>query len=264
MQQSTFHIARMDCPAEEQLVRMVLRETPGIRSLRFNLRKRHLVVVHEGQPGPILVRLQRLNLGSALLDSVPAVDDALVEDTGSQKSLLWQVLFINLLFFLLELGGGMLSQSMGLTGDSLDMLADGLVYALALYAAGGPAIRKKQIARTAGYLQAGLALLGFAEVVRRFVSAAEPPDYITMMWMSGLAATGNGLCLYLIQRSRSKEAHMRASMIFTSNDVIVNLGVIAAGLLVLLTGSSLPDLVVGAVAFALVARGALQILKLSR
>lgn len=264
MQQSTFHIAQMDCPSEEQLVRMALNEAPGIRSLRFDLENRQLVVVHDGQPGPILERLQPLNLGSSLQHTVPAADEAPVEDTGAQQRLLRQVLFINLLFFVLELGAGILSQSMGLTGDSLDMLADSLVYGLALYAAGGTAIRKKQIARTAGYLQAGLALLGFAEVIRRFAGAGGSPDYITMMWMSALAAAGNGLCLYLLQKSRSTEAHMRASMIFTSNDVIINLGVIVAGLLVLLSGSPLPDLLAGAVVFVLVARGAMQMLKLSR
>ena len=42
---------------------------------------------------------------------------------------------------------------------------------------------------------------------------------------------------------------MQASMIFTSNDVIINSGVIVAGVLVLWTGSRLPDLIVGAIVF---------------
>ena len=57
---------------------------------------------------------------------------------------------------------------------------------------------------------------------------------------------------------------MRASMIFTSNDVIVNVGVIIAGGLVFLTKSGYPDLIVGSLVFILVARGAMKILKLSK
>ena len=57
---------------------------------------------------------------------------------------------------------------------------------------------------------------------------------------------------------------MQASMIFTSNDVIINSGVIVAGLLVLWTGSRLPDLIVGAIVFIVVVRGALNILKLGK
>jgi Co/Zn/Cd efflux system component len=57
---------------------------------------------------------------------------------------------------------------------------------------------------------------------------------------------------------------MKASMIFTSTDVIVNLGVIVAGVIVYLTDSKLPDLTVGAIVFALVGRGAYKILQLSK
>ena len=39
-------------------------------------------------------------------------------------------------------------------------------------------------------------------------------------------------------------AHMKASYIFSANDVIVNLGVIVAGILVAMTGSRYPDLII--------------------
>lgn len=65
-----------------------------------------------------------------------------------------------------------------------------------------------------------------------------------------------------ITKSKSKEAHMEASMIFTSNDVIINLGVIVAGVLVFVTESKLPDLIIGLIVFVIVVRGALRILKL--
>lgn len=55
---------------------------------------------------------------------------------------------------------------------------------------------------------------------------------------------------------------MQASMIFTSNDIIINAGVALAGVLVLSLDSPYPDLLVGAVVFVLVARGAVRILKL--
>ena len=55
---------------------------------------------------------------------------------------------------------------------------------------------------------------------------------------------------------------MKASMIFTSNDVIINLGVIVAGLLVNVLNSNKPDLIIGTVVFILVVQGARRILKL--
>ena len=55
---------------------------------------------------------------------------------------------------------------------------------------------------------------------------------------------------------------MQASMIFTSNDVIINLGVISAAIMVNWLDSNKPDLIIGAIVFVLVIQGARRILKL--
>jgi Co/Zn/Cd efflux system component len=61
-----------------------------------------------------------------------------------------------------------------------------------------------------------------------------------MVGVSLLALAANVLCLVLVQRHRHRGAHMEASTIFSANDVIANLGVIAAGALVAWTGSGSP------------------------
>jgi Co/Zn/Cd efflux system component len=160
---------------------------------------------------------------------------------------------------------GIISRSMGLVADSLDMLADSFVYGISLFAVGGSITKKKQIAKLAGYFQITLAIIGFIEVLRRYFGHEKLPDFSTMIIVSIFALIANGVCLYILQKSKSKEeAHMKASMIFTSNDVIINLGVIAAGLLVNWLNSSKPDLIIGTIVFALVIQGATRILKLSK
>ena len=90
------------------------------------------------------------------------------------------------------------------------------------------------------------------------------PDFQTMIFVSIAALVANVICLYLLQKRKSKEAHMQASMIFTSNDIIINSGVITAGLLVNWLNSAYPDLIIGAIVFIIVARGAYRILQLSK
>ena len=90
------------------------------------------------------------------------------------------------------------------------------------------------------------------------------PDFQIMIIISLFALIANSICLYLLQKSKSKEAHMKASMIFTSNDVIINTGVILAGFLVLLTQSKYPDLIVGTFVFLIVVRGAIKILNIGK
>lgn len=254
----------MDCPSEEQMIRVKLGDLANITSLSFDISKRQLTVFHTGNHDQIFQRLDSLKFDTLFIDSISADNYATIDNTHKESKLLWQVLAINFFFFVLEFTTGFISNSMGLVADSLDMLADSIVYGLALFGVGGLMVRKKNIARLAGYFQLTLAVFGMIEVTRRFIGLEAVPAFQTMIVISILALAGNGTCLYLLQKNNSKDAHMQASMIFTSNDVIVNLGVIVAGVLVYLTNSKYPDLIVGTIVFFLVGQGALKILKLSK
>jgi len=205
-----------------------------------------------------------LNLGGTKI-STERTEQTSFKENENQKRILWSVLAINFAFFIIEMTTGIISKSLGLVADSLDMLADSFVYGISLFAVGGTLIKKKRIAKLAGYLQIILAIIGFIEVLRRFFGAEQLPDFSTMIVVSVVALIANTICLYILQRSKSKEeAHMKASMIFTSNDVIINLGVILAGILVNYLSSNKPDLIIGTIVFVLVVQGAFRILKLSR
>lgn len=263
MEKTVFQIPQMDCPSEENLIRLRLDGIVEVKHLAFDIPQRRLTVHHEGRLDAIERSIADLNLGGTLVGTEQS-DETRFEEPAEQRRLLWTVLAINFGFFAIEMATGLISDSMGLVADSLDMLADSFVYGISLFAVGATLSRKQRIATLAGYFQIALAFIGFVEVVRRFLGVEEMPNFATMIVVSVLALVANGFCLYLLQKSKSNEAHMQASAIFTSNDVIINLGVIAAGLLVYLFGSNKPDLVVGTIVFVVVLRGALRILKLGK
>ena len=246
------------------MIRMKLNEVAAIQQLNFDLGKRMLTVFHEGPTERIDSLLGELNLGSEQVDS-EQFNQVIEKDSGTtERKLLWAVLAINFGFFLVEMVSGLFAHSMGLVADSLDMLADAIVYGLSIWAVGSALSQKKKVATLSGYFQLILALGGLVEVVRRFISFEQQPDFRTMIFVSAFALIGNAACLYLLQKSKSQEAHMKASMIFTSNDVVINIGVILAGFLVLLTNSKYPDLVIGSIIFLIVTNGAFRILKLGK
>lgn len=253
----------MDCPSEENMIRMKL-DGLSFAKLDFDIPNRNLYVYHEGDAQPIAAALYDLNLGSSLKTSEESEIESVDIDHSNQKKLLWAVLLINFAFFVVEIITGFISGSMGLVADSLDMLADAIVYSLSIYAVGHVAAKKKRVAKMSGYFQLILAIFGFVEVVRRFLGLEGIPGFQMMIFVSFFALIGNATCLYLLQKSKSKDAHMQASMIFTSNDVIVNIGVIIAGALVYFTHSKYPDLIIGTIVFGSVAKGAFRILKLSK
>ena len=253
----------MDCPSEENLIRIKLDGISEIKNLDFDIPNRRLSVFHDGQLKQIENSIIDLNLGGKRICTEQS-DQFEFEEPAKQRKLLWTVLGVNFAFFAIEMTTGLISSSMGLVADSLDMLADAFVYGISLFAVGAAAARKKNIAKLAGYFQIALALFGFLEVLRRFFGVEEMPDFSMMIIVSTLALIANGFCLYLLQKSKSKEAHMQASAIFTSNDVVINLGVIIAGISVYLLGSNKPDLIIGTIVFVVVVQGAIKILKLGR
>lgn len=179
---------------------------------------------------------------------------------AEQKVVLYWLLGINAVMFFVEMSVGILADSTALIADSLDMLADAVVYGIGIYAVGKTIIHKANAARVSGYFQLGLGLLILIDIVRRATVGSEPVSSL-MVGMGFVALIANVICLAIIRKQKNGEVHMRASWIFSANDVIANMGVILAGVMVYLFDSRWPDLVIGFIVSVLVLRGAFLILK---
>ena len=176
-----------------------------------------------------------------------------------QKSILITLLLINGFMFFFEIVLGWYAQSTGLIADSFDMLADAIVYAIGLYAIGKSLQHKAKAALLSGWFQGALALMILVDVSRRVLMGSEPVSAF-MMGVGIIALIANIFCLILIQKHKDGEVHMRASWVFSKNDVIANTGVIISGLLVWLLESRWPDLIIGSLIALLIFSGARHII----
>lgn len=177
-----------------------------------------------------------------------------------QSRVLMILLGINAVMFLVEITLGVLSESTALIADSLDMLADATVYGIGLYAVGRPLSAKIGAAHISGVFQIILGAAVCVDVFRRFVWGSEP-ESLLMISIGILALVANVICLKLISKHREGEVHMRASWVFSKNDVIANLGIIVGGALVYALESRFPDLLIGLAISIIVMRGGIHILK---
>jgi len=180
-------------------------------------------------------------------------------DTLEKKTLII-LLLINGLMFLFEAMSGWYADSTGLISDSLDMLADAMVYGISLYAVGKKATKKIIAAKYSGYFQITLGVGVLLEVTRRILYGSEPLSYFIII-IGFIALIANLICLVLISKHRGSGVHMRASWIFSTNDVIANIGVVIAGILVRMLNSNIPDLIIGTIIAIVVIRGGLLILR---
>ena len=184
-------------------------------------------------------------------------------ETKEQSRVLWALLAINATMFVVEIVTGIIAESTGLVADSLDMLADATVYAIGLYAVGRASHVKIRAASISGFFQIVLAMGVAIEILRRLIWGSEP-EPLFMIGIGIVALVANVICLSLISKHRDGEVHMRASWIFSKNDVIANAGVILAGILVNVLDSRIPDLVIGTVIVLIVFRGGLTIISDAR
>lgn len=180
-------------------------------------------------------------------------------DNAAQARVLKVLLSINAAMFLVEGVAGLIAHSAGLVADSLDMLADATVYGIGLYAVGRSIAHKARAAYASGIFQCVLGAAVVVEVIHRVLAGSEPASLL-MIGVGTLALAANLGCLVLLSKHREGEVHMRASWIFSANDVLANVGVIVAGVLVVYLGSPIPDLVIGFIVSAFVVRGGVRII----
>lgn len=265
---SEYHVPKMDCPSEEGMIRMALDSLEPKVTLEFDTPNRKVRIFHGEIAEAIEERMRSVGLGATLESTTPVASEAITQAQVSaqraaqtEAGILKWLLTINGIMFVIEITVGWWAQSTGLIADSLDMFADAAVYCVALYAVGHSVRMKLRAAHLSGWLQVILALGALSEVVRRLLYGSEPISSL-MMGFGLVALAANVLCLLLIAKSRDSGAHMKASWIFSANDVIANLGVILAGGLVAWTGSRYPDLLIGLVIGVIVLHGASRILRL--
>lgn len=186
------------------------------------------------------------------------------EDSNSgspdKRKTYWLVLALNVLLALGFLISGLLADSNSLIANGLDNSSDAAVYALSLLALNKPRSWKRGAAKASGTMLLVFAGFVVIDAIRRFLSGSEPMGS-TMIAMALFAAIINALSLWLLKRIEQKDVNLRAAITFSFNDFVANGGIIAAGILVFITGSNVPDLLVGIAVAAIASYGGWDILK---
>lgn len=193
------------------------------------------------------------------MSELPELD---ARNAAERRTLKW-VLGINLSQVIVAGTVGVVADSAGLLGAALDNLGDAAVYIVSLYAVGRTVAAKARAARLSGMLLIVMALILLAEIIRRFVTGSEPIG-LAIIVTAIVNSASNLLCLRLLRSHREEGVHLKASWIFTLNDMFANIGIVVSGVAVMMLNSQVPDLLIGLVVVAIVLKGAWEILEHAR
>lgn len=176
-----------------------------------------------------------------------------------QRRVLIIVMMINFVMFAIEFSGGLIARSSALMADSVDMFGDAFVYALSLYALNRGPRWEAGAAIAKGVIILIFGILVIAEIASKILNGV-PPSSSLMLLFGTLALAANLTCLALLWRFRRLNVNMSSTFECSRNDVISNVGVLAAAGLVALSGTAWPDIAVGGIIAILFLRSAWRVL----
>jgi len=181
-------------------------------------------------------------------------------DSEGKRKTLWIVLSLNVAIAVGFFATGYFGNSNALIANGLDNSSDAIVYGLSLIAISRSRTWKRGAARFSGIMLLIFAAGVVADAIRRYIVGSEPIGAM-MMVMAAVAAVVNLLSLFLLKKLQSKDVNLRAATTFSINDFASNGGIILAGIIVIWTGSSWPDLLVGIAVAGIALYGAIDILR---
>ncbi len=178
--------------------------------------------------------------------------------SAAYKRALIAVIIINAAMFAVEMSAGFSAGSQALKADALDFAADSATYAISLAVIGASLATRATAALFKGI---SLAVMGVFVLGATAVRALDgtPPEAHTMSVIGTLALLANVASVLILLRWRDGDANVRSVWLCSRNDAIGNVGVIAAGGLVAVTGSAWPDLIFAAVLAGLFLKSSLAI-----
>tara|TARA_R110002167_G_scaffold149474_2_gene342765 strand:+ start:76 stop:699 length:624 start_codon:yes stop_codon:yes gene_type:complete len=178
------------------------------------------------------------------------------------KRILLVVIALNALMFLVEIAGGIFSQSQALQADALDFLADSLTYAMSLWVIGRSLTLRSNVAIAKGV---SLAVMGgwvlFSTIYRAFTEHS--PEPFTMGWIAVSALGVNLFSVLLLVAYKDGDANVRSVWLCSRNDAIGNVAVMVAAVTVAYTQSGWPDLIVAFLMSGLFFNSSIQIIRQS-
>ena len=159
---------------------------------------------------------------------------------------MWVVIVLNVGYGVVEMVGGFLSDSQALKADALDFLGDGLITFLGILAAGWSLAWRARSALIQGLFLGVLGLGVIGDTAYRLLAGGEPAA-AGMGLFGGVALAVNVVAALVLIPHRAGDSNVRAVWLFSRNDALGNLAVVAAAGVIALTGWAWPDLAVAVV-----------------
>jgi cobalt-zinc-cadmium efflux system protein len=196
--------------------------------------------------------------------------DTDIASRGKKRMIIILCLVISIM--IIEIVGGIISNSLSLLSDAAHMLVDGLAIGLALFAsivASRPATSRK----TYGYYRVEIiaalvngVILGiitiyiFFQAYNRFINPPEIEGPV-MLLVAGIGLVANLTGLLLLRRVSKANLNIKAAFWHIMGDTFSSLGVIIAAMIIIFTGWKYADGIMAVLIGCIILWGSIELIK---
>lgn len=254
-----YRVAGMDCASCATKIEAAARGVTGVEQVRVSVASQLMSLTTNDADSTAAVeravtdlgyQLSRLDAAQGRPEATRGDDDELPKDlthlAPGYRRALWIVVLLNVGYGAVEMVGGFIAGSQALKADALDFVGDGLITFLGLLAIAWSLAWRARAALLQGLFLGALGAGVLVNTVYR-VLVLNVPTAELMGLFGAVALVVNVAAALVLIPHRSGDANVRAVWLFSRNDAIGNVAVVAAAGLVYLTGTPWPDLIVAVV-----------------
>jgi Co/Zn/Cd efflux system component/copper chaperone CopZ len=245
MEPVRYRVTGMDCASDAAEIEKAARGVAGVDAVKVSTASQ-VMTLQVQEPGTVLPSLEQAvgALGYRLDRLGAGTEQSHV--TPTYRRALWIVVLLNIGYGAVEMVGGFLSGSQALKADALDFLGDGLITFLGLLAIGWSLRWRARAALIQGVFLGALGV-GVLVTTAYRVLVQQRPEAELMGILGLIALAVNVAAAVVLIPHRTGDANVRAVWLFSRNDAIGNVAVVAAAGLVAWTRSAWPDLAVAGI-----------------
>ena len=169
---------------------------------------------------------------------------------------------INLIMVALDLTYGLMMNSASLLSDAANNSGDAFILGSSIMVLSSTTAVKNKLALLKGIIMTVFGLWAFYHVFLGLIGESQLSGSVISL-LGVISLIGNTSVALMMQRHQHKDINFKSAFICCRNDAIASTGIILAGLLVMLTSSVWPDILIGGIIATIVCQGGIKVIRLS-
>lgn len=180
-------------------------------------------------------------------------------DLKGYRRVLNIVFLIHIFMFVISFASAIIGKSSAVLADSIDFIGDASGYALSMYVLTRGVLLRAMVsmAKAATMFTFGILVIMYA-VIR--IQEGDVPDFRIMIFSGVAGIISHLICVYYLYPYKDGDSNQMSVWLCTINDLISNSLTVVASLLVMVTGSIIPDITAAVIIVGISSYGAVRIL----